>query len=95
MNDIVIWSGQDISSKLIQWDSCFDKKSKTVLPEVHAEGVEGDDSGAGHHRQEGGEPGKAGLKGHTQAPAIPVSVLSTMVECQFKGSVLNSIIECQ
>ena len=52
------------------------KRSKTVLPEVRGEGVEGDDCGAGHLRQEVGEPGRAGRKGPTQALAVPVYSVS-------------------
>ena len=71
MIDIVILSAEQISSKFIKKDNCFDLmkyqvihcnkmtlsfSSKTVPPEVHGEGVEGDDCDAGHLRQEGGEP---------------------------------------
>ena len=52
------------------WTFFKTKSSKTVLPEVHGEGVEGDDSGAGHCSQEGGEPGRAGDKGHIRVPAV-------------------------
>ena len=56
------------------------KMRKTVLQEVHGEGVEGDDCGAGHYRQEGGKPGRAAQKGHIRAPAVPV--YSVSFECQ-------------
>ena len=51
-------------ARLLDGTVVLTKRSKTVLQEVHGEGVEGDDCGAGHHRQEGGEPGRAGQKGH-------------------------------
>ena len=51
------------------------KRSKTVSPRVDGEGAEEDDCGAGHHRQEGGEQGRAGEDTRdiliTQAPAMP------------------------
>ena len=70
---------------------------KTVLPEVHEEGVEGDDCGAGHLRQEGGEPGRAGHKGPTQAPAgqFIVLVSNASIECRCSVLVFSANDQCQ
>ena len=61
------------------------KRSKTVQPEVHGEGVEEDDSGAGHLCQEVGEPGRTGRKGPTQALAVPFYSVS----CWCRGAVVS------
>ena len=56
-------------ASLFNGTAVLTKRSKFVLQEVHGEWVDCGlwtvDCGAGHHRQEGGEPGRAGYKGHT------------------------------
>ena len=69
------------------WTVVLTTSSKTVLPEVHGGGVEGDDCGARHRSQEGEEPGRAECKETTQTPAS--------VQCQYSVPVCIVQFECQ
>ena len=80
MNDIVIWSGQDISSKLIQWDSCFDKKEQRFMVREWRQmtvvlGI------TARREESQGEQDKRDILEHLQCQFI-VSVLSASIECQ-------------
>ena len=60
-------SGQDEDElqDVRHWDIGQDDGGAAASTQVHGESVEGDDCGAGHLGQEGGEPGRTGRQGPT------------------------------
>ena len=78
---LVIGLDKTFLARLCNRTVVLTNRSKTVSPRVDGEGAEEDDCGAGHHLQEEGEQGRAGHKGHTRAPAMPVYSVSFEYLC--------------